>query len=50
MSVYKNIYLNLFNAVTDAIQALDSNDCDKARQILVDAQRKCEDTYITEEK
>ena len=50
MSIYKKIYLNLFNAVTDAIRALDSNDYDKARQILVDAQRECEDAYITEGK
>ena len=50
MSVYKNIYLNLFNAFTDAIREIESKNPDKARQILVDAQRDCEDTYITEKQ
>ena len=50
MSVYQNIYLKLFNAVTDAIRELDGKNPDKARQILVDAQRKCEDVYMTEGK
>lgn len=50
MSVYKNIYLKLFNAVTDAIREIESKNPHKARQILVDAQRDCEDTYITEKQ
>ena len=50
MSVYQNIYLKLFNAVTDAIRELDGKKPYKARQILVDAQRDCEDTYITEKQ
>lgn len=50
MSVDKRVYLNLFNAITDAIRELDRKAPDKARQILVDAQRKCEEVCITEEK
>ena len=43
MSVYKKMYLSLFNSVTDA---LEENDVDKIKRILVDAQIKTEEMYI----
>ncbi|MBR0534765.1 MAG: hypothetical protein IIX14_00140 [Clostridia bacterium] len=43
MSVYKKMYLSLFNSVTDA---LEENDVEKIKQILIDAQIKAEEMYI----
>ena len=38
----------LFNAVTDAIQALDRQDFGQARALLVQGQQQAEDAYIAE--
>lgn len=43
MSVYKKMYLSLFNSVTDA---LEENSIEKIKQILMDAQIKTEEMYI----
>lgn len=41
-------YTILFNAVTDAIQALDRQDFGQARALLVQGQQQAEDAYIAE--
>ena len=39
---YKKMYLTMFNATEDAINALES-----VRQALINAQRECEELYIS---
>ena len=41
-------YTILFNALTDAIQALDRQDFGQARALLVQGQQQAEDAYIAE--
>ena len=43
MSVYKKMYLSLFNSITDA---LEEPDIEKMKQILTQAQIDTEDMYI----
>ena len=45
MELYKRMYCLLFNAVTDALQKLDSGTYSNARDILVQAQQKCEEIF-----
>ena len=45
--MYKNMYLKLFNSVTDALTTLDEKeDAFKTSRILKQAQRECEEMYI----
>ena len=39
---YKKMYLTMFNATEDAINALES-----VRQALINAQRECEELYVS---
>ena len=39
---YKKMYLTLFNATEDAINALEN-----VRQALINAQRDCEELYVS---
>ena len=50
MSDYKRLYLQLFNAVTDAIEALRSRNYDRAEHLLISAQQKAEEVYIRAEE
>lgn len=43
---YKKMYLHLFNAMTDALRALEENDPARVVQILVAAQQWGEDAYL----
>ncbi len=43
MSLYKKMYFNLFNSITDA---LEETDVEKIKQILIQAQIKTEEMYI----
>ena len=43
MSIYKQMYLSLFNSITDA---LEENDIERIKQILTQAQIDTEDMYI----
>ncbi len=43
MSIYKQMYLSLFNSVTDA---LEESDVEKIKSILINAQIKTEEMYI----
>ena len=45
--IYKNMYLKLFNSVTNALTTLDEkDDVFKISHILKEAQRECEEIYI----
>ena len=44
MSIYKGMYLKLFNAVTDAIEELKDNE---VRNLLCKAQADCEEMYMS---
>ena len=44
--LYKKMYLQLFNRVTDALTALERQDADRAANILYTAQQTCEQLYI----
>jgi hypothetical protein len=46
MSVYKNMYYKLFNAITDALNVLEQDDTEKAREVLITAQQTAEELYI----
>ena len=46
MPPYKKMYLQLFNAITDALALLEAGDADSAAQILASAQQRGEDAYI----
>ena len=45
MSIYKSMYLSLFNAVTDALKVLGTNPRE-AEYVLGTAQQKCEEMYM----
>ena len=49
MEMYQKMYYHLFNAVTDALEA---NDIDSIKSLLIKAQQQTEEIYIswTEEK
>jgi len=44
--VYKKLYYQLFNAVTDSLSAMDLENYGQARQILMNAQQTCEELYL----
>ena len=44
--MYKKLYFSMFNAVTDAIKVLESDDLQKAREILICAQQRAEEEYL----
>ena len=46
MPDYKKMYLHLFNAVTDAVNALGRKSYCRAMFLLIDAQMRCEDLFI----
>lgn len=45
--LYKQMYYKLFNAVTDAIEAIDNGQASNCRDILVQAQQNTEETFIS---
>lgn len=48
--MYKQLYFKLFNALTDAIRALEQKDTARAWEILMMAQRETEELYISDDK
>lgn len=46
---YRKLYTTIFNAVTDALEALDQLHDEEVERILKEAQRKTEEMYISEE-
>ncbi len=49
MQLYKTLYHLLFNAITDALRALDAGETDKARELLIFAQQSAEERYLEAE-
>lgn len=49
MQIYKKAYLQLFNRVSDALDALRYNDIEKAAKTLIFAQLEAEETIISAE-
>ena len=45
MANYKKMYLTLFNATEDAINTMEN-----VRQALIQAQRECEELYVSAEQ
>ena len=46
---YEKLYHLLFNAITDALEQMESQNCGDAKELLVAAQQKAEEIYITAE-
>ena len=46
--IYRKLYFYLFNCITDAVEALRKNNAAEAESILVSAQQKTEERYISE--
>ncbi|MBQ7566907.1 MAG: hypothetical protein IJT18_07290 [Oscillospiraceae bacterium] len=46
MPDYRKMYLKLFAATEDAINALENGQPEKARDLLVQAQQQAEDLYV----
>ena len=49
MTDYQKMYTTLFNAVTDALEQMESQHYGDAKATLIAAQQKAEDIYITAE-
>ena len=47
--VFKEMYLHLFNRVTDALEALEAGNAARAKALLIAAQQECEARYIGED-
>lgn len=48
MPDFERLYFQLFAALADAVEAIESNDCETAREILIRAQQDAEEIYISE--
>ena len=46
MVSYKTLYFKLFNAITDALEAMEEENFGQAKQILRQAQINAEETYL----
>ena len=47
MPDYQRMYTTLFNAVTDAVSCIQQGNSDRAEELLIQAQQKTEELYIT---
>jgi len=47
---YKKLYFHLFNAVSDALQAIEQQNYGQASAILIAAQQETEEMYMDEEE
>ena len=50
MPDYKTMYFQLFSATAEAVVALEEKKPETAKAILIEAQRKAEEAYISAEK
>ena len=50
MQLYQTLYHILFNAATDALRALETGDAETASAILIRAQQRAEDVWVTAEE
>ena len=46
--MYKKMYVHLFNAITDALAYIEEQNFGIARELLMEAQRECEQIYMEE--
>ncbi len=46
---YEKMYHLLFNAITDALEQIEKQNLGSAKELLISAQQKAEDIYITTE-
>lgn len=46
---YRKLYFHLFNAVSDALQAIEQQNYGQASAILITAQQETEEMYLDEE-
>ena len=49
MPDYEKMYHLLFNAITDALSQIETQNYGDAKEILISAQQKAEEIYITAE-
>ena len=49
MTDYQKMYLPLFNAITDALAQIEKQNYGDAKDVLISAQQKAEELYITPE-
>ena len=49
MADYNKMYLLLFNAISDALEQMESQNYGNATDMLIAAQQKAEEIYITAE-
>ena len=49
MPDYQKLYTTLFNAITDALQEIDRLEIAAAKMLLMEAQQKTEEQYISAE-
>ena len=47
MTDYQKLYTTLFNAVTDALEHMEVPNYGDAKELLISAQQKTEEIYIT---
>ena len=47
MTDYQKMYTTLFNAVTDALEKMEVQNYSDAKELLISAQQKTEEIYIT---
>ena len=47
VSIYKAMYVRLFNQVTEAIEEIQRGNAVEAAQLLIAAQQEAEETYIS---
>lgn len=45
-TMYEELYHALFNAVTDALRAMEQENFGQAKELLIRAQQLCEERYI----
>ena len=50
MQLYKTLYHLLFNAITDALDALAAGNVMRAQALLIGAQRRAEDIWVQSEE
>ena len=49
MANYEKMYSTLFNAITDALEQIEQQNYGSAKDLLIAAQQKAEEIYITAE-
>ena len=48
--MYEKMYFALFNAVTDALEAMEARNFGQAKDLFIAAQQRCEELYLDGEE